>query len=75
MNNLNVVRAWKDEEYRLRLSNDERAKVPGHPAGLVELTDGDLGGVGGGTWTIIPVTIFLSILLCKPKPAQFVPVL
>ena len=44
----NVVRAWKDPQYRSSLSEMERAVLPDHPAGSVELTDEDLGLVAGG---------------------------
>jgi mersacidin/lichenicidin family type 2 lantibiotic len=44
-----VIRAWKDEEYRLGLSNGERSRLPEHPAGAIELTDAELGGAAGGT--------------------------
>lgn len=43
---LDVIRAWKDEEYRLSLSEAERAQLPEHPAGLVEVTDADVNGGG-----------------------------
>jgi mersacidin/lichenicidin family type 2 lantibiotic len=36
-----IIRAWKDEDYRLSLSEAERAVLPGHPAGLVALPDAD----------------------------------
>ena len=46
MSTLDIIRAWKDEEYRLSLD-----EMPAHPAGLVELTDADLEQVaGGGDW-------------------------
>ncbi len=45
---LNIVRAWKDEAYRHSLSEAEQAALPLHPAGLVELTDGELAEVAGG---------------------------
>ena len=35
----NIIRAWKDEEFRLSLSAGERALLPSNPAGLIELTD------------------------------------
>jgi mersacidin/lichenicidin family type 2 lantibiotic len=47
MNNLSVIRAWKDEEYRLNLSEAERALLPPHPAGLIELADGELNHAAG----------------------------
>ncbi len=38
MSNADIIRAWKDPEYRSTLG-----VVPSHPAGLIELTDPDLG--------------------------------
>lgn len=43
-----VIRAWKDEDYRLSLSESERALLPQHPAGLIELSEADLETVAGG---------------------------
>ena len=48
MTHLDIIRAWKDEEYRLSLSDAEQALVPAHPAGLTELTDAELGATEGG---------------------------
>jgi mersacidin/lichenicidin family type 2 lantibiotic len=48
MSKVNIVRAWKDVEYRLSLSDAERALVPDNPAGLIELAEEDLGQVHGG---------------------------
>jgi mersacidin/lichenicidin family type 2 lantibiotic len=49
-----VVRAWKDEEYRLSLDEAERVQLPENPVGLVELPDGELEAVAGGTtWTTV----------------------
>ena len=45
---LDVVRAWKDEDYRMSLSEAERKMLPGNPAGLIEISDSELGAVGGG---------------------------
>ncbi|WP_257448049.1 mersacidin/lichenicidin family type 2 lantibiotic [Archangium lipolyticum] len=45
---VDIVRAWKDEQYRMSLTESERANLPVNPAGIVELTDGDLEGVAGG---------------------------
>jgi mersacidin/lichenicidin family type 2 lantibiotic len=50
MSRIDVVRAWRDEEYRLSLSEAERAELPEHPAGLIELQDADLEGAAGGQW-------------------------
>lgn len=48
MSHIDVIRAWKDPEYRLGLSEAERALLPEHPAGLIELEDGELGTIEGG---------------------------
>ena len=45
---VDVVRAWKDESYRLSLSDAERALLPANPAGLIELSDLDLDYAVGG---------------------------
>jgi mersacidin/lichenicidin family type 2 lantibiotic len=38
-----IIRAWKDEEYRKSLSQAELALLPEHPSGLIDLSDDDLG--------------------------------
>jgi mersacidin/lichenicidin family type 2 lantibiotic len=43
-----IIRAWKDAEYRASLSEAERAQLPEHPAGLVALDDLALDGATGG---------------------------
>jgi mersacidin/lichenicidin family type 2 lantibiotic len=50
MSHLDIIRSWKDEEYRLSLSEAERALLPAHPAGLMELTDAQLDTVAGGSF-------------------------
>jgi mersacidin/lichenicidin family type 2 lantibiotic len=47
MSTLDVIRAWKDEEYRASLSDAQRAMLPEHPAGLIDLSEADLDQVGG----------------------------
>jgi mersacidin/lichenicidin family type 2 lantibiotic len=52
MSRVDVIRAWKDEEYRASLSEAERAQLPAHPAGLIELDDQEMKAVlGAGTAT------------------------
>jgi mersacidin/lichenicidin family type 2 lantibiotic len=48
MSNQDIIRAWKDEDYRLSLSAAERALLPQHPAGLIELAGAELDSVEGG---------------------------
>lgn len=48
-----ILAAWRDEEYFLSLTDEERAQIPEHPAGALEVEDDILrsvtGGCGGGT--------------------------
>jgi mersacidin/lichenicidin family type 2 lantibiotic len=37
-----IVRAWRDEEFRSSLSTSEISRLPDHPVGTIELKDGDL---------------------------------
>ena len=39
MSDLDIVRAWKDEEFRLSLTDDQRAMLPSHPAGPIDLDE------------------------------------
>jgi mersacidin/lichenicidin family type 2 lantibiotic len=48
MRSMDIIRAWKDPEYRLSLSEAEQALLPDHPAGFIELTDAEMGAVAGG---------------------------
>jgi len=58
MTKLEIIRAWKDEEYCSSLSEAEKASLPQSPAGVVEVSDLDLRSAEGGT---ITVTITLPI--------------
>ena len=49
MSSFDIVRAWKDAEYRQSLSAEEQALLPEHPAGAIELTDEELSQAGGGS--------------------------
>ena len=46
MNTNQTIRAWKDEEYRLSLTDAERALLPQNPVGAIELTTADLSASG-----------------------------
>ena len=47
---LNIIRAWRDDDFRTSLTDAERAHLPG-PAGAIELDDADLGLATGGLLT------------------------
>lgn len=49
MSTQEILRAWRDHDYWLSLSEAERALVPENPAGLVELMDVELDFVTGAT--------------------------
>ena len=36
MPTMEIVKAWKDEEYRDTLTAEQRAQLPPHPSGLIE---------------------------------------
>jgi mersacidin/lichenicidin family type 2 lantibiotic len=59
MSSNNIIRAWKDPNYRNSLSEAERAALPANPAGFIELTDGELNGASGGAKPLPPI---------NPKP-------
>ena len=49
-----IVRAWKDEEYRKRLPDEVREKIPPAPESASSMSDEELqAAAGGGTATIV----------------------
>src|SRR5690242_8891439 len=72
MRKLDVVRAWKDEDYRSSLSERHRAAMPENPAGAADLSENDLDKVAGaaaaGTWNV-----FCGSLLFDCPTGDFVP--
>jgi mersacidin/lichenicidin family type 2 lantibiotic len=53
MSHQDIIRAWKDRNYREGLTEEQRSQLPDNPAGVVELSGEILetisGGRGGGT--------------------------
>jgi mersacidin/lichenicidin family type 2 lantibiotic len=41
MSTLDVIRAWKDPDYRRSLTDEQRARLPAHPSGAIEFQDWD----------------------------------
>lgn len=64
MSKKNIIRAWKDAEYRASLSDAERAMLPENPAGAIEMPDDELRNVEGGRG--------LSLVAGDPGGVQFV---
>ena len=69
MSDSDVIRAWKDLEYRESLSERERALLPESPVGMVELSDTDLLRAGGAGEeepdSTAPCTIALTISVAQ----------
>lgn len=71
MDKKQIIRAWKDEEYRQSLGAGERQLLPDHPSGLVDLSDESLGQVGGYTtnWfcgLVSVITAITTVMSCAP---------
>lgn len=48
MSDQNIMRALKDEQYRMSLTEEERQQLPENPAGVFELREEDLSSIAGG---------------------------
>jgi mersacidin/lichenicidin family type 2 lantibiotic len=64
MTNKNIIRAWRDAEFRNSLSESDRASLPANPAGLIELSDADLNDVSGGRRAA--ATTLWTCTMCLP---------
>lgn len=51
MKKIDVVRAWRDEEYRNSLTEEERASLPENPAGMAVVDDGSLRSISGAAYS------------------------
>jgi len=65
MSKSNVIRAWKDPNYRKSLTAAEQSALPVNPAGVIELTDEELAGVSAG---LVKPTLICSRVLCTAAP-------
>jgi mersacidin/lichenicidin family type 2 lantibiotic len=72
MTQAQVVRAWKDPEYRSTLSEAQLRALPANPAGLVELNESELMEVNGGTTgpCAVSVIVTLTLLLRSDTPKE-----
>jgi mersacidin/lichenicidin family type 2 lantibiotic len=52
-----IIRAWKDEDYLMSLSTDERQALPENPAGLIDFSERDLNLAAGTSFTYSIVRI------------------
>ena len=68
MNEVDIVRAWKDEAYRVSLTDAQRGTLPENPAGLVELNDVDLEGLVGGNGVLAALGSGAGTRTYRPCP-------
>jgi mersacidin/lichenicidin family type 2 lantibiotic len=59
-----IIRAWKDADYRESLGESERSMLPEHPAGLIRLDDEELESAAGGE-TLFGLDFCGSIFNCQ----------
>ncbi|HVF56054.1 MAG TPA: mersacidin/lichenicidin family type 2 lantibiotic [Pyrinomonadaceae bacterium] len=64
MNREQIIRAWKDEDFRESLNEAQRSLLPVHPSGLIDLSDVELNSVAGGTITTTIITIDTCSFSC-----------
>ena len=48
MSDIDIIRAWKDEDYFNSLSEEMRSQLLENPAGIIELADTEMARVAGG---------------------------
>jgi mersacidin/lichenicidin family type 2 lantibiotic len=62
--NIDVARVWRDEDYFLSLTEEERANLGKHPCGVVALQDEILASITGGCCS----TEVCGTYYCSPCP-------
>ena len=61
-----ILDAWRNEEYYLSLSAEERAEIPEHPSGILDVEDDVLKTITGGC---TPSTVWpCTTGMCTPCP-------
>jgi mersacidin/lichenicidin family type 2 lantibiotic len=73
MKKIDVIRAWRDEEYRNSLTPEERASLPANPAGLATVDDSALRSLSGGAWTTTVFEDCTTFVGSCVKPGQQCP--
>lgn len=71
---IDVVRAWRDEEYRDSLTAEEQASLPENPAGIAVVDETALRSVTGGVLSKqIDPSCTTFVWSCNLKPGQECP--
>ena len=63
MRTKDIIRAWKDAAYRQSLREADRAKLPAHPAGMIEIESRSL----NMKKSIAPWTLGITLLAAMPS--------
>lgn len=66
-----VIKAWRDTEYRRSLSAEQQTLLPEHPAGSIELADEELNQVAGGGYTDIRFTDGCCLSIFIPTACDY----
>ena len=61
-----IIRAWKNADYRNSLSESERAALPANPAGVIELSDASLNDATGALLIKGEDTTLWTCTMCLP---------
>ena len=64
MKSFEIVRSWKDEEYRHSFITESDEAPPENPAGLYELSDLEMGAVTGANEYQYPTNYLLTVGCC-----------
>jgi mersacidin/lichenicidin family type 2 lantibiotic len=63
-----TIRAWRDADFYLSLSDAERAALPENPAAVLEVDDAVLDNVAGGCSYLYECP---TSSICTPCPPQY----
>jgi mersacidin/lichenicidin family type 2 lantibiotic len=65
MKKVHLARAFRDEDYYLSLSDEERASLPAHPSEMVEIDPRELRAAAGGATTSCDISC-QGTAICTP---------
>lgn len=73
MHKIDIIRAWRDEEYRNSLTPEQLAGLPESPAGIATVDDTALRSITGGVRSSIPYPDCTTFVGSCVKPGQQCP--
>ena len=50
MSNFDIIRAWKDEDYRNSLTEEQKNQLPENPAGVIDMSDKEMESLNGASF-------------------------